>query len=142
MTSRIPPRELDALVQTLKSFDPNVLADEVIRVGEQWADNDAAASALEETKKTMLARLTLEYLEGHSKSGGLGEKPRPMPVSQAELRALCDGRYEQHIDLMVAARKEAQIYRVRYDLGRMRLELMRSLQATLRNEMRISGYQT
>jgi len=29
--------------------------------------------------------------------------------------------------------------RVRYDMGKMKLELMRSLQATMRNEMRMSG---
>ena len=130
--------ELAALTTLLRDFDPKRLTADVISVGESWVDHDAAASALEETKKTMLARLTMEYIAGGS-SGALGEKPKAMPVSQAELKALSDPRYEQHLELMVAARQEANRARVRYDLGRMRLELMRSLQATMRNEMRMSG---
>lgn len=122
--------------ELLETFNPERLTAEVVALGEKWADQDAAASALEETRKTYLARLTLEHVSG-GKSGKLGEAPRPMPVNQAELRALADERYEQHIDLMVAARREAHRARVQYDLGKMRLELTRSLQATMRNEMRM-----
>lgn len=132
------PKELEALATLFRDFDPRRLTQEVITVGEEWVDHDAAASSMEETKKTMLARLTLEYIAGGS-SGALGEKPKAMPVSQAELRALSDPRYEQHLELMVAARQDANRSRVRYDLGKMRLELMRSLQATMRNEMRMAG---
>lgn len=126
-------------VALLRNFDPNKLASEVVALGEDWADKDAAASALEETKKTVLARLTLEYVSTGS-SGAAGERSRSMPISQAELRSLSDPRYEQHLELMVSAREQANRARVRYDLGRMRLELMRSAQATLRNEMRISSH--
>lgn len=128
----------DAL-SLLREFDPQKLTAEVIRAGEDMADKDAAASAMEETKKTLLASLTLEYLSGGASSGALGEKAKALPVSQAEIRALADPRYEQHLDLMVAARKEAQRARVHYDMGRMRLELMRTVMATLRNEMRLAG---
>lgn len=115
----------------LKDFDPNRLTQEVITIGETWADADSAASSLEETKKTLLATLQLEYmLEG---AGG-----KPMPVAQSEMRALADPRYEQHLELMVQARKESHRMRVRYDLGRMRLELFRSLQATMRQEMQLT----
>lgn len=131
--------DLEALTTLLRDFDPNRLTAEVIATGEQWVDKDAAASSLEETKKTLLARLTMDYISAGSTSGAVGERPKAMPVSQAELKALADPRYEQHLELMVAARQEANRMRVRYDLGRMRLELMRSLQATMRNEMRISG---
>lgn len=131
--------DLEALTTLLRDFDPNRLTAEVIATGEQWVDKDAAASSLEETKKTLLARLTMDYISAGSTSGAAGERPKAMPVSQAELKALSDPRYEQHLELMVAARQEANRMRVRYDLGRMRLELMRSLQATMRNEMRISG---
>jgi len=135
----INQKELEALSNLLREFDPRRLTAEVITVGEDWVDKDAAASSLEETKKTLLARLTMEYIANGGTSGGVGEKPKAMPVSQAELKALSDVRYEQHLELMVAARQEANRSRVRYDLGRMRLELMRSLQATMRNEMRMSG---
>ncbi len=115
----------------LKDFDPNRLTQDVIAIGENWADADSAASSLEETKKTLLATLQLEYmLEG---AGG-----KPMPVAQSEMRALADPRYEQHLELMVQARRESHRMRVRYDLGRMRLELFRSLQATMRQEMQLT----
>lgn len=132
-------RDLEALTFLLKDFDPNRLTAEVVTLGEDWADKDAAATSLEETKKTLLARLTLEYISAGLTSGGAGERPKSMPVSQAELKALADPRYEQHLDLMVNARQESNRMRVRYDMGKMRLELVRSLQATMRNEMRISG---
>jgi hypothetical protein len=132
-------KEAMALVESLKDFDPRKLTEEVIVTGEAWADQDAAATALEETKKTVLAKLVLECMSSGYTSGALGEKPKAIPLSHAELRALTDPRYEQHLDLMVHARKEAHRCRVRYDMGKMRLELMRSLQATLRSEMRISG---
>lgn len=131
-------KDYEALVAMLRGFDPQRLTQEVIDVGEEWVDKDAAASSMEETKKSLLARLTLEYING-STSGAVGEKPKSMPVSQAELRALSDPRYEQHLELMVAARQDANRSRVRYDLGRIRIELMRSVQATMRNEMRMTG---
>lgn len=127
--------DFHALVTMAKDFDPHKLTQDVIALGEAWAEQDAAASSLEETRKSLLAKVTLEYIEGGLRSGALGEKPKAMPVSQAELKALADPRYEAHLELMVQARREANIHRVRYDLGRMRIELMRSLQATLRNEM-------
>lgn len=132
-------KELQALTQVLKDFDPHRLTQEVIRTGEEWADQDAAASSLEETKKTLLAKITLEFIEGSYRSGGAGEKPKAMSATAAELRALSDARFEQHLELMVQARKESNRMRVRYDMGKMKLELMRSLQATMRNEMRMSG---
>jgi hypothetical protein len=121
----------------LKDFDPAKLTDEVVTLGEAWADGDAAASSLEETRKTVLAQLQLEYmLEGVPSKDG--DKPKPLPVSQAEVRALADPRYEQHLDLMVAARKDSNRHRVRYDMGKMKLELIRSLQATMRQEMNMT----
>lgn len=135
-------KELENLALILRDFDPHKLTHDVITVGEAWADNDAAASALEETKKSMLARLSLEYIAGGQSSGGVGERPKAMPANQAEMKALSDPRYEMHLELMVAARKESNRARVRYDLGKMRLELMRSLQATMRNEMRMAGQTT
>lgn len=134
-------RELQSLIQTVKDFDPNKMTAEVISAGEEWADQDAAASSLEETKKSVIAKITLEYMEA-GVSSELGQRPKPMSATAAELRALADPRVEQHIELMVHARREANKFRVRYDMGRMKLELMRSLQATLRNEMRLAGQTT
>jgi len=125
-------------VNALRNFDPVRLTEEVITNGEDWADLDAAASLLEETRKTVLAKRALEFIEGSLDSG----RARPMSATQAELNAQADETYEQHLTMMVEARKNANRARVRYDLGRMRLELLRTAQATLRNEMRLSGYTT
>lgn len=137
--STVLPRDIQALVESLRDFDPKRLTDDVIRSGELWADEDATASTLEETKKTMLASFTLDYMSGAQKSGAIGERPKAVSVAEAEKKALADERFEAHLKAMVHARRESNRARVRYDMGRMRLELMRSLQATLRNEMRLSG---
>ena len=117
----------------LRHFDPEALTAAVIAEGETWADEDAAASALEETRKTVLAELTLEV-----QAAALVEKGAKLPITQAETRAMADPRYREHIAQMVNHRKLANRARVRYDLGKMRLELMRSVQATLRNEMNLN----
>lgn len=121
-------RRVNGIPNLMADFDPEVLTQEVIRLGEEWADKDAAASALEETRKTLLSQII---------TGLMAPTPgsKPMSLSLAEVRALADKRYEAHVDLMVASRKEANKARVRYDMGKMRLELLRSLQATMRQEM-------
>lgn len=122
----------------LQDFDPVKLTTEVIEAGEAWADRDAAASALEETRKTILAELTLEYIAIATVEGAGGDAKASraaMPMNRAEIKALADPRYKEHLQQMVLRRKDANRARVRYDLGRMRLELTRSLQSTLRNEM-------
>lgn len=130
------------VLQLLQKFDPIALTQEVIEAGEKWADQDAAASSLEETRKTLLAQVTLEYLKEGAPPSKPGEKPKPLPVSQAEIRGLADPRYETHLELMVDARREANRMRVKYDMGKMKLELMRSLQATMRQEMRMTSFGT
>lgn len=132
-------KDFQQVLSNLKDFDPLKLTQEVVAAGEDWADKDAAASSYEETRKSLLARLTLEQLAGGYTSGGAGEKPKSIPMNQAEIRALADERYEMHLELMVTSRKESNRARVRYDLGKMRLELMRTVQATWRNEMRLAG---
>lgn len=125
-------------LDSLKALiDPEKITREVIDVGENWAGLDASASSLEETKKTLLAKLTLEYKEG-SRPGPLGEAPKKVSVAEAELKALTDPRYEAHLEQMVRAREEANRARVKYDLGKMKIELIRSLQATLRSEMNLT----
>lgn len=124
-------KELHDWSALAQQFDPHRLTEEVIKLGEAWADQDAAASILEETKKTMLAKLATEYIELSA--------PKTLSASAAELRALSDPRYETHLQMMVKSRQEANRLRVRYDMGRMKLELMRSLQATIRNEMRMTS---
>ena len=64
------PSEDPALGAIFKQFDPVKLTHDVITLGEEWADKDAAASALEETKKTTLASIQLEYMDASRSSAG------------------------------------------------------------------------
>lgn len=118
----------------VKDFDPQRLVELVARAGQDWADSDAAASVFEETRKSLFAEIALEYVQTGKPPSRPGESPKPMPVNQAELHALSDPRYQTHLTSMVEARKVANRCRVRYDQGRMYLELLRSLQATRRQE--------
>lgn len=117
--------------QLLRDMDPNKLVADAVTAGERWADLDGAANALEESRKSQLAKLTLDFLEGVTTG-------KSMPVTQSEIRALASEEYAAHVTQMVDARKAANRARVRYDMAKMNLELMRTAQATLRAEMMMS----
>ena len=73
--------------------DPARFAQAIVRKGEAWADAEAAASLLEETRKTVLAAEMA--------------KQGDMPVSKAEMHALASDVYRQHVSSMVEARRAA-----------------------------------
>lgn len=102
-------------------INPDEIHERLRLAGEEWADLDAAAAALEETKKTLLAELAL--------------KSDAVTVSQRELEALADPAYRLHVTNMVTARKEANRAKVRYDTGRVWAELVRTRESTKRAEM-------
>lgn len=102
-------------------IDSEQIYDALVKAGEDWADQDAAASLLEETRKSVLARLMMEC---------------PAPSSTAkEMYALADVEYKKHVEGMVGARKVANKARVRYDSARVLAELRRSEESTRRAEM-------
>lgn len=105
------------------SFDPDKAFDALIRAGEDWADKEAAADLLEETKKSVLADLQL-------KSEGTTGSAR-------EMYALADPKYRDFVEGMVNARKAANKARVRYDSAKVLAELRRSQEATRRAEASI-----
>lgn len=107
----------------MTEFDPDKIRERLAEVGEDWADKDAAANLLEETKKTLLAELML--------SADASTK------ADREMKALADPAYKLHITNMVVARKEANKARVRFETGKMWAELRRSQESTRREEMRI-----
>lgn len=118
-------------------LDPDAEVEVVEQLGIDWVDKDAEASFLEETKKTLLAQLVHEQQTGSKAAGG-----RPMSMNQAESLAMADPRYEAHLKTMIEARKQANRARVLYEAGRTRIELMRSLVAARREEMRFGGMRT
>mgnify|MGYP001470588676 CR=1 FL=1 len=131
-------RVLSQMAEDILQMDPNREVTKVEEIGLQWAELDAAAGLLEETKKTLLAQLIQEKVQAAAAVGG----NRPLPMNQAESLALADPRYEAHLRKMVDARKAANRAKVQYDSGRVKIELMRSLVAARREEMRLGGMRT
>jgi hypothetical protein len=96
--------------------------EDLLKSGEDWADKEAAASLLEEMKKSVLAKLKNTVKDAKSDAG-------------AETKALCHEDYEAHIKLMVEARKAATKAKVRYDSAKVLAEMRRSEESTRRAEM-------
>lgn len=111
----------------LANLDPRSIFDRLVMLGEEWADAHAAASFLEETQKPLLARLTLENMDGSTTR------------AQAEVEALAADEYNRHLDRMVAARRKANVARVRYQSAQVWAELLRSANANRRAEMQMAG---
>lgn len=102
-------------------LDSDRAYDALIKSGEDWADKDAAAALLEETKKTLLAKLKNEV---EAKSD-----------ASKETSALCHPDYAEHLRLMVEARRVANKARVKYDAAKTLAEMRRSEESTRRAEM-------
>ena len=101
-------------------LDANRIAAELERLGTEWADNQAAASVMEETKPTLLAKIAKEHMaDGAS-------------ATKAELLAKADPVYEQHVRDMVEAERKAVRAKVRYDTYKIKAELLRSNASTER----------
>ena len=103
------------------SFDADKAYDSILRAGEDWADKQAAADLLEETRKSVLARL---MIGADATSQG-----------QREMYALADKEYTDYVEGMVNARKAANKARVRYDSAKVLAEMRRSEESTRRAEM-------
>ncbi len=101
------------------------LAQKIIDAGNDWADKDAAASALEETRRSVKAKIANDCLAESSS------------VAKAELIAEASPLYSQHIASMVEARRIANRAKVYYDGMKINYEMMRSLEATRREEMKL-----
>ena len=101
----------------------DALCDEAEEAGYAYCDAKAAADLLEETKKSFLATTMANYLGG------------TMPVSRAETMALADPGYSNFLGRMVDARKAADRARVRYDILKTRIELLRTNTSTERAAM-------
>lgn len=115
----------------LKTNTPGQLIDNVTELGVDWAEKDGAASILEETKKTLLNKII---------QGIVASCTSKVPAfTQLESMALDDPRYQEHLTQMVEMRKQATKARVRYDMGKARLDMLRSQMATVRQEMSMTG---
>lgn len=106
----------------VRYIDTDRLCDEAEAAGLAWAEAKAAAQALEETRKSVLA----QGVKSHMGSG---------PYNKAETLALADDSYVAFLNSMVAAGKAADRARVVYDIKRTRIELLRTNASTERAAM-------
>jgi hypothetical protein len=103
-------------------MDVDQVHNRLVTAGEEWADQDAAASLLEETRKTVLAEL-MNGLQGS--------------IASRESEALANPVYKLHVTNMVGARKAANRAKVKYDSAKAWCELVRTQEATRRAEMKL-----
>lgn len=103
-------------------FNPEAIYQKLNETGDAWVDKNAAAEILEETKKSVLAELMTGF-DG--------------PKTERESKALADPAYRLHLSSMVAARKEANRARVKYDSMRVLAEMRRTQESTRRAEANI-----
>lgn len=82
---------------------PDLVQRAGIDLGDIWADANAAASLLEETRRSVRARMSRGY-----RKGGLG-------VSDAEAAAESSPEYVAHVEAMVEARRLADRAKIRLD---------------------------
>lgn len=101
------------------NFAPETIYKQLLEAGEDWADKEAAADLLEQTKKTVLAEL-MNAIDGSA--------------AERERVALADPAYKLHVTNMSAARREANRARVKYDSARVLAEMRRTQESTRRME--------
>lgn len=101
------------------TFDPDKAFAELEAAAQDWSEAEYAASRLEELKKVMLAKIQVSKGD--------------ISVAKAEILALADPSYEQHIEGMVAARERANRLKARYLDMRLLAEMRRTAEATLRS---------
>lgn len=102
----------------LMSFDPNVLYQKMIEAGNDWADKQAAATVLDDTRNTVLARL-MQSSDAPS-------------VAAREVQAKASTEYERHIKAAQEAQAEALKAKVKYEAIKTWIDLMRTRAANER----------
>lgn len=117
MNARLPNRP------TPQFIDIDALCDEAESAGLAWADAKAAAQALEETRKSVLATRMRRYFE------------EGLPANKAETLALGEPDYQEFLSRMVKAGHAADRARIRYDILKTRIELLRTNASTERAAM-------
>lgn len=104
-------------------IDADALCDEAESAGLAWADAKAAYEALKQTENSVLAQAR----KGYFAEGMAGNK--------AETMALAEPSYTEFLNSMVKAGHAADRARVRYDILRTRIELLRTNASTERAAM-------
>ncbi len=111
-------------------MDPNRAYAKLLEAGNEWADRNAAAQLLEETRKSVRSEIAQEY-----------KRRDNLSAIEAERMAEASSEYRQHVERMVNARKAANRARVAYDGIRALIDMRRTQAATAREEARLAGTQ-
>ena len=105
--------------------DIDALYHQMQHLGSRWADLHAEAELLEESKKCVLASITLHYMnDGNNKSSG-------------ETKAFAAPEYREHVQKMVEARRRANQAKVEFEGMKAHLNLTRTYEASRREEMKM-----
>lgn len=112
------------MTRPLSAYHPDTLHQRLVDLGEDWADKNAAADLLEETQKTLLAKLTIDATLRGAKS-----------VAAAEMVAKSSDEYAAHLVATNEARRIANRARVAYDAAKVWVEMARTLESSRRAEM-------
>ena len=111
----------------LSSYDPNVIFQRMVELGNDWADKNGAADLLEDSAKSVLSELII--------------KAPGKSMTEKEHHARASDEYRDFLRAKCEARTAANKARVPYDGAKAKLEVMRTLEATRRDEARLSGMQ-
>ncbi len=94
------------------------LSEQLYKAGVDWADKNAAANLLEETKSATLSQMMSQFSE--------------LPVSRAEMNVKASGEWMQFINKMVSARHKSDLAKVRLEFLRAKLQEWQSAEANHR----------
>jgi hypothetical protein len=107
----------------LRYLNIDALCSEAEEAGYAYADAKAAYEALEQTRKSVLAQGMKAYFD------------EGMPGNKAETLALADESYLDFVRRMVKAGHAADRARVRFEIMKTRIELLRTNASTERAAM-------
>jgi hypothetical protein len=93
--------------------------------GERWAECEAAAAILEETKTAIMAQ----------RQAMLGD----IPVNRAEQIVKASPDWYEHIEKIVEARRVANLAKIELEVIRMRFQEFSNKEANARLEMKMVG---
>jgi hypothetical protein len=93
-------------------------------MGELWADAEAAASLLEDSKSAVLSQ----------RMAMLGD----IAVNKAEMTVKASREWQEHIEKIVAARKNANLLKIRMEFCKMKYHEEQGIEASKRAEMRMT----
>lgn len=110
----------------MTSHSDNQPYSEIYRMaGEDWADKEAAAQMLEDSKSSVMAQWQIE----------LGD----IPVNRAEQTVKASNRWRDYINDTVEARKAANKAKIYLESVKMRAMELHAAEANQRTEMKIMG---